>query len=206
MSAVLLRNKSLLKKSVIAMVIGGMTMGYMAASPSAFAASQPTKWTIDNSKTVVNFEVRYLKAFRLNGKFTDAKGNIFFDEKSPQDTTVNFTVQTESVDTSMSARDAFLRRKELLDTEKHPTMNFVSHSVQLDTPRSGKVHGSFTALGITKPLTVKVTLTEASSAQPRLNFHATGVVNRQDYGSTALPNMIGNTIPITITGQLVPAK
>ena len=175
---------------------------FLLLSPSAHAE----KWKIDLPKTKVNFEVSYLKNSVINGKFHKVEGVINYDEAKPQNTKVNFTVYSDSIDTDLKPRDYFIRRKELLNTKQYPTLKFVSTNIRLINPREGYVSGNFTALGQTKPMTVKVTLTDANAQKTALNFKATGLINRHDYGVTAFPNIFGTTIPITISGQLIPAK
>ena len=172
----------------------------------ATAAAPPQKWQLNPSKTKVNFEVSYLKNAIIKGKFKKMEGVINYDETKPQNTEIRFTVYTDSIDTDLKPRDYFIRRKELLNTRQYPTLKFVSTKVKLINPREGFVTGNFTALGQTKPMTVKVTLTDANAQSTALNFKATGVINRHDYGVTAFPGIFGTTIPITISGELIPAK
>lgn len=169
-------------------------------------AANAEKWKMDLTKTKVNFEVTYLKKMVINGKFHDVDGTISYDEDHPEKTKVQFTVYSNSVDTDLKPRDYFIRRKELLNTKQYPTLKFKSTDVRLINPRMGYLSGKFTALGQTKPMTVKVTLTDAKGGKKALNFTATGLINRHDYGVTAFPNIFGTTVPITISGQLIPDK
>ena len=78
------------------------------------------------------------------------------------------------------------------------------------TPKEANVTGDFTALGQTRPLTVRVTLSDVEidpvTSQPTLNFRATGMVDRFNYGVTAFPKMISNIIPLEISGKLIAAN
>src|SRR5690606_10502098 len=135
---------------------------------------------------------------------------INYDVKKPESTTINFTVHTNSIDTERRLRDSFLRRKELLNTQQYPTMTFVSKKIKMITPKEANVTGDFTALGQTKPLTVRVTLSDVEidpvTAQPTLKFRATGMVDRYNYGVTAFPKIISNIIPLEISGKLIAAN
>lgn len=179
-------------------------------SPLVATAATPQKWQINPQKTNVNFEVSYLKKSMIKGTFNKVDGTINYDENKPQNTTVRFTVYTDSVDTDLKPRDYFIRRKELLNTKQYPTIKFTSSGAKLKNPREGHVTGKFNALGQSKPMTVKVTLTDVytqSKTEPiALKFKATALVNRHDFGVTAFPGIFGTTIPIVITGELMPAK
>ena len=71
-------------------------------------------------------------------------GSINYDVKDPTSTTVNFTVETSSIDAGGNLRNAFLRRKELLNTAKYPTMRFVSKKVSMINAKEAHVTGDFT--------------------------------------------------------------
>ena len=174
------------------------------------AATIPQKWKLDVPKTNVDFEVKYLGKATTDGKFNKVNGAINYDVKNPTSTTINFTVYTDSIDTDRGFRDSFLRRKELLNTQKYPTMTFVSKKVSMINPKEANVTGDFTVLGQTKPLTVRVTLSDIENdpvtSKPTLKFRATGLVDRYSYGVTAFPKMISNIIPLEISGKLIAAN
>ncbi|WP_026348904.1 YceI family protein [Psychrobacter lutiphocae] len=199
-----------MKKTIFTSLVVSLPFIVMSAgSHQAMASPPPQKWKLDASKTKVNFSVSYLRNSTLKGRFNEIEGSINFDENNPQNTKVNFVVQTESIDTELKARDYFIRRKELLNTKQYPTLRFVSSKVNLTSPREGTLSGNFIALGQSKPLTVKVKLTDAYNnvtKQPVLKFTATGQVNRHDYGVTAFPRVFGTNVPIVITGELIPDR
>ena len=174
------------------------------------ANTMPQKWKLDVPKTSADFEVKYLGKATTDGKFRKVNGAINYDVKKPESTTINFTVYTNSIDTERRLRDSFLRRKELLNTQQYPTMTFVSKKIKMITPKQANVTGDFTALGQTKPLTVRVTLSDVeidpATSQPTLKFRATGMVDRFNYGVTAFPKMISNIIPLEISGKLIVAN
>ena len=174
------------------------------------AATVPQKWKLDVPKTNVEFEVKYLGKATTDGRFNKVNGAINYDVNKPTSTTINFTVFTNSIDTDRGFRDSFLRRKELLNTKQYPTMTFVSKKVSMINAKEANVTGDFTVLGQTKPLTVRVTLSDVANdpvtSKPTLKFRATGLVDRYNYGVTAFPKMISNIIPLEISGKLIAAN
>lgn len=177
---------------------------------SLAADSTPQKWKLDVPKTHVDFEVAYLGRAKSDGQFKKVNGTINYDMRNPEATTIKFIVDTDSIDTDNKIKDSFLRRKELLNTQQYPTMTFVSKKVTMINPKEANVTGDFTVLGQTKPLTVKVVLSnverDPTTAKPILKFKATGSVNRYSYGVTAFPKLIGNMIPLQISGNLIAAN
>ncbi|WP_201616043.1 YceI family protein [Psychrobacter urativorans] len=174
------------------------------------AIDTPQKWKLDVPKTNVDFQVTYLGSGTVKGQFNKMNGSINYDVKNPTGTTINFTVHTNSVDAGGSLRNAFLRRKELLNAAQYPTMTFVSKKVNMINAKEANVTGDFTVLGKTKPLTVKVTLANVENdpvtLEPILKFRATGIIDRYTYGVTAFPSIVGNMIPLEISGNLVAAS
>lgn len=198
------RAASWLKMTLSTYLLVSLPMAGLAAT------TNPQKWKLDVPKTKVNFEVKYLGKGATDGRFNKVNGAIKYDVKAPTSTTINFTVQTNSIDTDRSLRDAFLRRKELLNTEQYPTMIFVSKKVRMIGPKEANVTGDFTVLGQTHPLTVRVTLsdvkTDPVTSKPFLIFRATGMVDRYHYGVTAFPKIISSIIPLEISGKLIAAN
>ena len=182
----------------------------LVSLPVTGIAATPQKWKLDVPKTNVDFKVGYLKNGNVKGQFHKINGAINYDIKNPTATKINFTVDTNSIDTGRGLRDRFLRRKELLNSAQYPTMTFVSKKVNMINAKEADVTGDFTVLGQTKPLTVKVTLANVENdpitKKPMLKFRATGIIDRYTYGVTAFPKVVGNMIPLDITGHLIAAN
>lgn len=184
--------------------------GLLLPLPMMALASTPQKWKLDVPKTNVDFKVAYLGKGVVEGQFNQLNGTINYDVKNPTSTTINFTVKTNSIDAGGNLRNAFLRRKELLNSAQYPTMTFVSKKVSMINAKEANVTGNFTVLGQTKPLTVKVKLNNVEkdpvTQKPILRFKATGIIDRYNYGVTAFPNIVGNMIPLEISGNLIAAN
>lgn len=195
-----------LSRSMLSATLSGCLL---LALPIMSSATMPQKWKLDVPKTNVDFKVAYLGSGEVKGQFHKVDGNIHYDVKNPTGTKINFTVDTNSIDTGRGLRDRFLRRKELLNSTQYPTMTFVSKKVSMINAKEANVTGNFTVLGQTKPLTVKVTLADVTNdpitKKPTLKFRATGIIDRYTYGVTAFPKIVGNMIPLDITGHLIAA-
>ena len=187
-----------------------LSASLLLSAPMLTSAATPQKWKLDVPKTNVDFKVAYLGNGTVEGQFHKMNGSINYDMKNPTNTTINFTVNTNSIDAGGNLRNAFLRRKELLNSAQYPTMTFVSKKVSMINDKEANVTGNFTVLGQTKPLTVKVTLANVENdpvtKKPTLKFRATGIIDRYTYGVTAFPKVVGNMIPINITGNLIAAS
>lgn len=187
-----------------------LSASLLLSLPMLASAATPQKWQLDVPKTNVDFKVAYLGNGTVEGQFHKMDGSIHYDVKNPTNTKINFTVNTNSIDAGGNLRNAFLRRKELLNSAQYPTMTFVSKKVSMINAKEANVTGNFTVLGQTKPLTVKVKLnnveTDPTTRQPIIKFKATGTINRYTYGVTAFPSIVGTMIPLEISGNLVAAN
>lgn len=170
-------------------------------------AALPSQWQLDDSHTRVGFSVNHLGFSTTMGRFNDVQGMVNYDIKDPSKTKLNFTVATDSIDTSWDARDKHLKTDEFFNVAKYPTMTFKSTKVSFINPQQATVTGDFTLLGQTKPLTLDVTLNKIANSpltkEPVIGFRATGIIDRAAYGMTAFAAGITTDVPIQIDGELV---
>ena len=144
-----------------------------------------TTWNIDPAHTDVVFAAKHMMVTTVRGKFGDVSGTLSLDEENPAASTGAFSIAVASLNTGVEQRDGHLRSADFLDAENHPTATFSTTSI---TPRGGKdyaVTGDLTIRGTTRPVTFDVELlgfyTGMNGAR-RAGFHATGKINREDFG------------------------
>lgn len=143
----------------------------------------PGVWTVDNSHSTVGFVARHVVVAKTRGKFTDYTGSITVAENILE-SKVEATVQLASVNTGDDKRDEHLRSADFFDVENHPTMTFVSTSIEQDGDEY-KLNGDLTIRGVTKPVTFDLEF-EGVGGDPwggtRAGFSASTEVNRKDWG------------------------
>jgi len=152
----------------------------LAASP-AFAADS---YTFDKSHTTVLFQVRHIVT-NVTGKFKDFAGAIQIDKANPAASSVEFTIQSASIDTNEPKRDEHLRSADFFDVANQPTITFKSKSVKPAGKDAYEVTGDLTMRGVTKTITLPVQfLGEGKDpwGNEKVGFDITTVLNRKDYG------------------------
>jgi polyisoprenoid-binding protein YceI len=101
---------------------------------TAHAAFASDIYFIDKNHSNVGFLIRHLFT-KVPGRFTDFSGQIRFHESNPEQSTVEVTIKTASVNTDNDTRDKDLRSPNFLDVEKFPEMTFKSKSVKYSSLR-----------------------------------------------------------------------
>jgi len=140
-------------------------------------------YAIDVSHTQLGFAVRHMAVSKVRGRLSKFDGTIEIAE-NPLDSKVSLTIDATSVDTRDENRDNHLRTNDFFDVENHPTWTFVSTSIAADNATEWKVTGDLTIRGVTKPVTVDVTL-EGVVKDPygnhRVGFSGSTSINREDF-------------------------
>ena len=175
---------------------------------AALAASgQMTTWKIDPVHSGVEFKVRHLGISNVHGTMSKPTGVIKLDEKDVTRSSVEATVNTNTVNTNEDARDKHLQSAEFFDAEKYPTMTYKSTSL---AKSGGKLTmtGDLTMNGVTKPVTLALDGPAPQQTDgkgvTRSGFSATGTLHRTDFnfGSKYGPPMIGNDVQFTIDVEM----
>jgi polyisoprenoid-binding protein YceI len=177
------------------LVVAGLAAAF--AIPS-FAAT--STWTIDPMHANAQFLVKHLGISTIQGDFTKITGTVMLDDSDISNSSVNVTIDVNSVDTRVQRRDDDLRSEHFFDVAKFPTMTFQSTKITKEGDGL-KMMGNLTIRGVTKEVTLDVTgPTKAITAMGglRRGASATTKINRQDFGVAADPGMVGDDITILL--------
>jgi len=85
-------------------------------------------YKIDKAHSSAEFKVRHMVG-NVGGRFSDFSGTVNVDKANPSASSVDFTIQTASIDTNTPDRDQDLRSANFFDVEKYPTITFKSTKV-----------------------------------------------------------------------------
>jgi polyisoprenoid-binding protein YceI len=134
-------------------------------------------------------------------------GTAKYDPADPSKTSLDATIDANSVDTRVEMRDKDLRSPHFFEVEKYPTITF--HSKQAKAQGSGKLQitGDLTIHGVTKEVVLDVDGPSAAVKDPwgnqRIGASATTKINRNDFGVSGAPGVVGDEITITIDTELI---
>ncbi|MDQ0197819.1 YceI family protein [Neobacillus ginsengisoli] len=174
-----------------------------------------TKWAIDAAHSSVDFSIRHMMIANVKGAFHNFNATIEADPTDLTTATIEFTIETSSVDTRSKDRDAHLVSADFFDVENYPTMTFRSTNIEKTDDGEYNVTGDLTLRGTTRPETFAVTF-EGQGKDPwgneKVGFSATGAINRSDYGLTwnaALETggvLVGDKVKINLQIQAAKAE
>ena len=185
-----------------------MAIVAMAHSGFQLSAAQAGEiFMLDKAHTQIKFSVNRGGFTRIAGWFGKFDGLIEFDEANVENSSVETTIETGSINTGFKRRDKHLVSPDFFNAIEFPTMTFKSTKVVKTGASSGKMTGDLTLLGVTKPVVMNVKFNR-KAANPRnkktfVGFSATGTLKRSDYGMKFALRGIGDEVRIAIEALAV---
>lgn len=139
-------------------------------------------WDFDPPHTYVGFVVRHLVVTKVRGRFDNVEGHLVTAE-NPLESSVEVSIDLNSVSTNNDMRDNHLRSADFFEVEAYPRMTFQSTGVRQDGS-DFLLDGNLTIKDVTRPVTLSF---EFAGVTPdpwggtRIGFSAKGEINRRDY-------------------------
>ena len=174
-----------------------------------------TIWQLDPAHTSVEFAVKHMMFTTVRGRFKTFTGSVHINERNPEQSRVEVTIDPASLDTGVSDRDVHLRSGDFLDVENHSKIVFRSTRVDGAHKKEGdrfKVAGELEIRGKSMPVTLDATF-EGLGKDPwgkqRAGFAARAEIDRREWGlrwNQALETggvLIANSVKIEIEAQAV---
>jgi polyisoprenoid-binding protein YceI len=139
----------------------------------------PRPHIIDKAHSQINFvaEARFLSA---HGFFDKWEAEVSLDAEKIENSSVKITIDAASINTRVQRRDDHLRSRDFFDAAQYPTITFVSKRILKAAEKKYNVSGDLTMRGVTKELTVPLTVVFYENNRGR--FKGTFEINRKDYG------------------------
>lgn len=151
------------------------------ASGIAFAKES---YVIDKTHSYIGFSVKHLLITDVKGNFKDFQGEINVNEKKPEKSSVNVTIQASSIYTGDEKRDEHLRSADFFNVKKHPLIKFKSKKIEKKDKGKFLVKGSLEMNGIKKDIEIPVSVTERiTDPWGKTRFGANGSIeiNRKNW-------------------------
>jgi len=180
---------------------------FLFAALLVSATSFAQKWTLDKSHAKMTFTVTHLLMSEVDGVFKGLDATITSSKEDFSDAVFELTADLKQVTTNQEMRDGHLQKEDMFDTAKFPTLTFKSKSITPAGPKKFKLVGDLTMKGVTKPVTLDLTLIGTGKNRQGKNlvgFKATGTVKRTDYGVGAMPSaVVSEEVELRASGEFV---
>ena len=140
-------------------------------------------WDIDAAHSTVGFSVRHMMVSKVRGYFRTFSG-VLVTAEDPAASTVEATIDMDSIDTRQEQRDAHIRSADFFDVGNHTVMSFRSTEVRTDGA-DWTVVGDLTIKGITKPVELALELNgfgPDAYGGTRAGFSAKTEISRKAFG------------------------
>lgn len=192
----------MLKKSLAALAIGSALL-----SANVMAAD----YVVDKEgqHAFVDFKISHLGYSFITGTFKDIDGKFSFDAAKPEDSKIEFNVNTASVFTNHAERDKHIASADFLNASKFGKATFVSTSVKSTGANTADVTGDLTIAGVTKPVVVKATFL-GEGKDPwggyRAGFEGTTHIKRSDFGKQKDLGPASDAVELYVSFEGVKAK
>lgn len=194
-------------KALRFMVAGGLML--VAGAGAAFAPREVEKreatpaaaaaFKVDGVHSVVIFRI-HREAGTFFGRFNEISGSFLLDEANPSNSTLDFTVNLDKVDTANERRDNHLRSPDFFNTAINKTATFKSKTVTASGDGAFTATGDFSMMGVTKPVTVKISrLKTVNSRRGEMSgFEAEFKIRRSEFGMTGFADSLSDEVTLMV--------
>jgi polyisoprenoid-binding protein YceI len=169
---------------------------------SSCVYSVPMIYNLDPLHTSVGWSISHFGFSNPSGKWMVDGGILTLDEQNLKNSKVMATIQIDDITSGIQKLDQALTGNQFFDTAKFPTAVFVSTNVQQKSASKLVVIGNLTLHGVTRPVTLYVTLnkiaTHPISMQKTAGFSATAKIKRSDFGMKAYLPGLGDVVNLLI--------
>ncbi|GGY75536.1 YceI family protein [Marinobacter zhanjiangensis] len=153
----------------------------------------------------ITFEISHLGFSTLYGRFNDFDGQFVYDADNPENSSVEVTIDTASVDSNHGERDKHLRSEDFLYVDEYPQATFKSTRIEVEGDDEADIVGELTLRGVTREVTLDAEM-QGHGDDPwggyRMGFDAETEIKLADFG---IPTNLGKasetvTLEISVEG------
>ena len=144
---------------------------------------KPGTWKIDPAHSIVGFSVRHMMVSKVRGRFEKFDATLTVPE-DPMQSSIEATIDSGSINTDNTDRDAHIRSSDFFSVEDHPEFTFRSTGLEAKG-EDFVLKGDLTIKGNTHPIELALEF-NGSTVDPygldRAGFAATTQISRKEFG------------------------
>jgi polyisoprenoid-binding protein YceI len=174
------------------------------------ALAAPLTYKIDPNHTDVVASWSHFGFSNPIAHFGQADGFITYDPANVAASKVEVTLPLSGLNSHVPDFDEHLRSDDFFDAAKFPTVTFKSTSVKAAGKGKLTVIGDLTIKGITKPVTLNVTINKVGeqpmAKRAAAGFNASTMIKRSDFGMGKYAPNVSDEVKLTITTEAIVPK
>lgn len=171
------------------------------------AAAAPVDYRLDPVHTQIVFNVEHNGFSRSFGRLKISQGLLRFDQADWSKSSLQVTVDLNSLDMGDAEWDKAVKGANLLDTAHAATAQYVSDSVEKRSDSDGVVHGKFTLRGVTVPLDLPFRVNRVGRTIYGLHsvagFSSSITLDRTAFGMKSNINSVGTDVTVWLEVEAI---
>ncbi len=199
--------KTTFKSATAIAAILTLTSTFNLVSAADLSAVPSGGYQVDPTHAYVNLQYNHLGLSNPTLSFDDFTIDLNLDNADPSKSTVSVSITTDSIIAGSDIFNQHLTGGDWFNTAEFPTITFESTSMEAAGDGMYKVTGNATAKGVTKPLTLDVTINAAMkhpmTGKPVIGMDATGSLLRSEFGLGKLAPYVGDAVALNISVEML---
>lgn len=179
--------------------------GLLATASLAQAA--PLNYSIDDTHTNVTFGWNHLGFSNPTAEITDYTADVTLDEANLENSSIAISFRASSIEAGSRKFNEHLYSDDFFNVAEYPNITFKSTAIKMTGDTTMDVTGDLTVLGVTKPVTLNVTLNKIAKHPFKparvAGFDAKSEFKRSDWGMDKYVPAVSDLIKLRITTELV---
>lgn len=173
-------------------------------------------YQVDLTHASIVWKVSHLGLSNYVARFAKFDAKINYNPDDIEASTVTATIDPTSIQTAFpnpeekDFNNTLAMGSGWFNAGEFASIDFTSTSIEMNTETTATMQGNLTFLGITKPVTLDVTLNGAMARQPfsgkpTMGFSATTTIDRTSWGMDKYAPNIGANVEVMIEGEFFKA-
>ena len=178
--------------------------------PASQAAAKAGNFALDPVHTRLAFQISHAGFSNPIGTFSGVTGTLSFDEDDWTSARLEVHVPIATLNLGDADWQGKILDPTFFNVKKFPEAVFISTHVEPKGEHGAQVTGDLTLHGVTRPVTLTVTLNALKrhplTFKKTAGFSATATLSRKDFGMDAWESFVGDEVQLIIEAEAQHSK